>query len=225
LLDEVDVPNLQNHGASGLEVKLNSTTAEGHQDAAAVLSVKQASSYLRIANLQELTAQALLVLTQSMSSKISQALQSADLPEDAKRQFVALQGTVQLVKAGAEDLENTNGFLANCALSQHNGAMRSRQKAWLASTKLPSALQQEVLRSDLATCPPEDKDQMCLLGPRGDKLIKDHFKTNEDDQFRDYKVLLAKAAAAQGKKNKFVKKTKKQPKQQTQVSQSAEAAP
>jgi len=224
LLDEVDEPKLQKEGASGLEAKLRTTLPEGQQELAASSACDQAASVLRLTNSQELTIQALSVVTQSMATHIDQALSVQGVPQEARQHLKALQSSVQTLVAGKEDLEHSNGYLAQCSLFQHTNALRTRQKAWLSATSLPSALQQEVLRSDLQTSPSEGFDNLLLVGDRGAKLIEDHFQKKHDDRFRDWKTQLNKADASAKAKGKGKKQKKSKTKQPQQLSSAAEQA-
>jgi hypothetical protein len=192
LLDEVrkrgEGNMLTNAGASGVEAKIKPNTTEGQQDAAAILQYKRAAAFLRLTNSQELAAQSLQTISQSMNSRLTDILTNPGLSAEVRSQLKTIHGSSHMLDESVNDLLQGNRSLAKCSLHQYVTSVRARQKAWLACTNLPSVLQQEILRTDIPATAPAgvEEEGLPLLGARAVTLIEQNYKSCKKDKFRDF---------------------------------------
>ena len=194
LMEEVPERNLANPGAPPSSIRLKPSLPEAIQDDSASTLAKQASAFLRLVNSQELTSQALATILSGVTSHLHALSALPNLPPEASGLISGLQEGVQLAQAAQADFEQSVQYFTPCAVQQYITAQRARQKAWLSASNLPASLQQEIVRMDLPLPSPESCEVLPLISSEAQQVIKNRLQKKQDDLFRDWHVLRARAA-------------------------------
>lgn len=217
LLGEIPPGKLQNAGASGAEARLKVDTPSGQKEVAALRDARQASSYIRLINSQELAITALDKLAKVQSEGIDDLL-SENLPIGISTSMTSLKANVETIMAAVKDLQQGNGHLATCAIRQYTDATRDRQEAWLKSSSLPAPLQAEIARTELALPEGDSTQPLSILGKQAREMVTGHVQLRKDDVFREwYKAKSVTSGAAR----RFQQKKKPQKQELSYEAQSA----
>jgi hypothetical protein len=224
LLDEVEVKSKSNPGASGEEARLNKDTASGQKELAALRDLKQASSTMRLVNNQEIGLQSISVLSDLLNGDIQGLLAIPHHPPQYDEIFNLMSVRMSSILTVLGDLKLGNTNMARGVLYQYTEAVKDRRQAWVASSKLPQALQSEIIKGPLDVFQPGSDEPLCLLAPKQVQLVQQHIKGRNDNVFRDavakFKPTTANPFAKRQNRNQ-----RRKPKQFTsEVSPAAAAA-
>ena len=173
LLQEVPSEKVKNPGASGVESRLKEATPEGKKEQASLSSHKQACTWLRLVNSQELVVNALQTLHQKMETQLNVLCMDKQSPQVAHSASV-LFGALDSAQLAVLDLQNTNLHMSRCATHQYSVASRSRQEAWLEASSLPGALKTELKKSDLDVCKATSSGPLNLIGSDALKILSEY---------------------------------------------------
>jgi hypothetical protein len=144
LLAEVDNKFKQNVGASGEEARLKRESANGQKELASLRDLKQASSALRLVNNQELGVQTVSKLATLLSADVQGLLAIEGKPAGYDEMFQLMNIRVNSILTCVRDLKASNTYMAKGVIHQYVDAVKERRSAWIASSKLPPALQAEL---------------------------------------------------------------------------------
>ena len=209
LWGEVAPSKLQNAGASGAEARLKTDSPAGQKEVAALRDTKQASSFIRVINSQELAISALKKLVDTQAEKIEDILQESNLPQAVSQPMKTFKTNNDTMKSAIENLQQGNGALARCTIIKHTQGLKDRQEAWLTSSTLPKPLQAEISRADLAFPQGSSSQPLSLLGDEAQVMVKNHVQVRKDDIFKDWFRAKSRTSGA-AKKAQAKKKPQKQ---------------
>ena len=196
LAAEVPSSALDNPGTSGIDVKLKKSTKEGASDAAARVSFSQASTYIRLANSQELAIHGLRTLLDKLTLRLDLALGDKQLPSHLQRLILSIQDTVNTSQLAVSQLQTGNLNFSRCAIDQYIQAVRDRLQAWLAASSLPEALRKQLASMELAA-PLVQDEPISILGQKAEDLLEEYAKNRKEDAYR--MMLFGKSSQAQSR--------------------------
>jgi hypothetical protein len=229
LLNEVPKTLLSADGASGAEARLHKESPNGQKEIAALRDLRQASSFLRLVNSQELGLQGVTTLFTRVTQRLDQFKDIANVPTLFTDAFDAMRADLTSVNTLMEDIMLANASMARGVSYQYVEATRERRKAWLDSANLPSGLKAELGKSPLDLFQAGNDEPLSLLSPRYTKLIQEHVANRKDDVYRTVAAKLSNQNKPQYAKNKNKKGNQQQGKRQqnldwNELSPAAQAA-